>query len=248
MLKALDYHLCPPTCQTFIVLFAELLPVSIRESSIVSHIINQAMYIAELSTMHLLMKGVKASVVSVGAMLKVMDTIGESALRQDDRLAFLESVDNLFRTSRYNTHPQHAGVLMTKQTGQDQIPSSSADFLSENLWGEVQCCRVLLDEIVALNCRQAMDGSDQVLPWKRRRKKEQMTAETNIFFPPQDTIHSYNKKKLPSFTEMISGHDGDSLRSGCKTSGSYDSQQETIITAAHHVLLDQRDDCEDVVF
>ena len=182
---------------------------------------------------------------SVGAMLKVMDTIGESALRQDDRLAFLESVDNLFRSSRYNTHPQHAGVLMTKQAGQDQIPSSSADFLSESLWGEVQCCRVLLDEIVVLNCRQAIDGSDQVLPWKRRRKKERRTAETNVFFPPQDTIHSYNKKKLPSFTEMISGH-GDSLRSGCKTSGSYDSQQETIITAAHHVLLDQRDDCEDV--
>ena len=100
MLKALDYHLCPPTCQTLIVMFAELLPVSIRESSVVSHIINQAMYIAELSTMHLLMKGVKASVVSVGAMLKVMDMmVGESALRQDDRLAFLESVDNLFRTS-----------------------------------------------------------------------------------------------------------------------------------------------------
>ena len=83
---------------------------------------------------------------------------------------------------------------------------------------------------------------------EEKKKEGANDSRNKYFFPPQDTIHSYNKKKLPSFTEMISGHDGDSLRSGCKTSGSYDSQQETIITAAHHVLLDQRDDCEDVVF
>ena len=146
MLKALDYHLCPPTCQTFIVLFAELLPVSVRESSVlVSHIVQQAMYLAELSTMHLLMKGVKASVVSIGSMLNVMDMmVGENALRRDDCVGFLKRLRTAFNLD---------------QSSNELVHSEDCYY-----WEEVKFCRLLLDEIVALNCRQAMDGSDQILP------------------------------------------------------------------------------------
>ena len=180
MLKALDYHLCPPTCQTFIVLFAELLPVSVRESSVVSHIINQAMYIAELSTMHLLMKGVKASVASVGAMLKVMDMmVDENALNGDDRLAFIEKIASLILTGQCRngvsrTWYSEEIIPFSNNDDLDEVPMLSNEGLSidhimrSSWWGEVQCCRVLLDEIVALNsCGQAMDGSDQILPCEK---------------------------------------------------------------------------------
>ncbi|GFH44687.1 hypothetical protein CTEN210_01161 [Chaetoceros tenuissimus] len=144
MLNALNYHLCPPTCQTFIVLFAELLPVSVRESSVVSHIIHQAMYIAELSTMHLLMKGVKSSVVSVGAMLKVVDMmVDENALNGEDRADILKRLRTVFNLD---------------QSSNEQVPRANFYW-----WKEVQYYRVLLDQIVVLNCRQAMDSSDQIL-------------------------------------------------------------------------------------
>ena len=169
MLKALDYHLCPPTCQTLIVMFAELLPISVRESSIVSHIINQAMYIAELSTMHLLMKGVKASVMSVGAMLKVMDMmVGENALRREDRDDFLKRLRAAFNLDQSSNEP---------------VPSDDC-----YLWDEVRSCRVLLDQIIALNCRQAMDGSDQILPCN------------NLYFQA-NTNHQHDCYNIISSTE-----------------------------------------------
>ena len=202
MLKALDYHLCPPTCQTFIVLFAELLSVSVRESSVVSHIIHQAMYIAELSTMHLLMKGVKASVVSVGAMLKVMDMmVDENALRRDDRAEFLKRLRAVFNLDQSSNEP---------------VPSEDC-----YRWKEVQCCRVLLDEIIALNCRQAMDGSDQILPCN------------NLYFQASTANHQHDcynmneKIGIHEYQHIISSSDStESISLNC-TNEQRDDQEES---------------------
>ena len=203
MLKALDYHLCPPTCQTFIVLFAELLPVSVRESSVVSHIIQQAMYIAELSPMHLLMKGVKASVLSVGAMMNVMDTmVGENSLRRDDCVEFLKRLRAAFNID------QSSNVL---------VPGDDSCYW----WKEVKLCRFLLDEIVALNCRQAMDGSDQILPCN------------NLYFYTnpnhQNDCYNMNENKFgiqEGYQHIISSSESTESSSLNSTDERQDDQQE----------------------
>ncbi|GFH55987.1 hypothetical protein CTEN210_12463 [Chaetoceros tenuissimus] len=201
MLKALDYHLCPPTCQTFIVLFAELLPVSVLESSIVSHIIQQAMYIAELSTMHLLMKGVKASVVSVGAMWKVMDMmVDENALNGHDRAYFLKRLGAVFKLDQSSNEP---------------VPSEDCYW-----WKEVQCCRVLLDEIISLNCRQAMDGSDQILSCNNLY----FQASTNH----QHDCYTMNEKfGIQEYQHIISSSDSTESSSINCTNEQRDDQEES---------------------
>jgi len=80
MLNALSYHLCPPTCYTFINLFYTFVPISVRESPIGHQLMQHAVFLAELSVMDISFQCLKASHIALAAMMNVMDLMGEEVL------------------------------------------------------------------------------------------------------------------------------------------------------------------------
>mmetsp|Transcript_1084 Transcript_1084/g.1938 ORF Transcript_1084/g.1938 Transcript_1084/m.1938 type:complete len:506 (-) Transcript_1084:146-1663(-) len=99
MLDALSYHLCPPTCYTFVSLFYTFVPVSVRES--VGHpLMQHAIYQTELSVMDISFQTLKASHIALAAMLNVIEMMGEDAMPSWARSSFVRDVEQCMLKAR----------------------------------------------------------------------------------------------------------------------------------------------------
>jgi hypothetical protein len=93
MLDALSYHLCPPTCYTFISLFYAFVPVSVRQSAAGHPLMQHAVYLTELSVMDVSFRSLKASHIALAAMLNVMEMMGEETMPSWARCHFIRDVE-----------------------------------------------------------------------------------------------------------------------------------------------------------
>jgi Cyclin len=108
MLDTLSYHLCPPTCYTFISLFYAFVPASVRER--VGHpLMQHAIYLTELSVMDISFQSVKASHIALAAMLNVMEVMGEEAVPSWARSRFVRDVEECMLKHPYN---KKKGMIM----------------------------------------------------------------------------------------------------------------------------------------
>lgn len=91
MLNALSYHLCPPTCRAFIGAFYTFMPAAMQER-VGMYLMQQAVFMSELSVMEVCFKDVLASHIAFGAMLNVMDSLDATILSPFERDIFVKSV------------------------------------------------------------------------------------------------------------------------------------------------------------
>jgi len=75
MLKALSYHLCPPTSHAFIGSFYALFVPAVMKERIGPHLIHQAIFIAEMAVMDIDFKDTRPSRIAFMAMLNAIDRL-----------------------------------------------------------------------------------------------------------------------------------------------------------------------------
>lgn len=127
MLKAISFHLCPPTSYAFIGAFYAFVPAVMKER-IGPYLMHQAIYMAELAVMDIDFKNTRPSLIAFGAMLNAIDRLdAEIPIPPLERAAFAEEIKKC--------------LLALKSSSSSVMPASFINDAEADFWSGVDQAR-----------------------------------------------------------------------------------------------------------
>jgi hypothetical protein len=149
MLNALSYHLCPPTCHSFIGSFYACMPSAMKER-VGLHLVHQTVFMSEISVMKVCFKDISASHIAFGAMLHVMDSLDATIVSPCERAAFVQDIsENCFLL--ISASSCSARTTTVSQAKKDLTASRLRE---ARFWSGVNRARYQFERIVA-DCHSA---------------------------------------------------------------------------------------------